>query len=323
MAGPAVPQDGELQLGAVTLPAGRRIIPDGHDEPVAWVTRREVTDPGAVWSALSDLHPETGLVPILLDPGEDEEDFFFIDPCDVTELDHLDAGQLLAARWHGDPESDDGGKADQEWGWETRRVNEFLGLKQRGEGGNSLAEIVGAVLRTVTNPEINAELDRLSELDRRDAGVNLDERAEAERQEAAERVSANPFPGLAPPTDGSLSSAQRAAVLSAIPPARLGLVPARRSADALAVAGWCAFDDPAYGDGIRNALWIGIVLRSWETRFGARLLNVGPGAEIKLLVQRPPRTPETAMRIAAEHHAFCDECAGLGLRSVNEISAVL
>jgi hypothetical protein len=30
-----LPQDGEVQLGAVRLPRGRRIIPEGHG-PVAW-----------------------------------------------------------------------------------------------------------------------------------------------------------------------------------------------------------------------------------------------------------------------------------------------
>lgn len=49
-----LPEDGELQLGPVRLPAGRRVTPYERDEPVAWVTRRTVPDPGLVWSALSD-----------------------------------------------------------------------------------------------------------------------------------------------------------------------------------------------------------------------------------------------------------------------------
>jgi uncharacterized protein DUF4253 len=98
---------------------------------------------------------------------------------------------------------------------------------------------------------------------------------------------------------------------------------ARRPADVLATAGWTRFDDPAYDDGIRNAVWIGAVLRSWENRFGARLLAIGPGAEIRLLVSRPPRTLEAAGKIAAEHSAFCDGCAGQGLRTVREIAPVL
>jgi len=61
MAAGVLPGDGELQLGAVRLPAGRRFTPYEHDAPVAWVTRRPVPDPGLVWSALADLHSETGL----------------------------------------------------------------------------------------------------------------------------------------------------------------------------------------------------------------------------------------------------------------------
>jgi hypothetical protein len=51
-------------------------------------------------------------------------------------------------------------------------------------------------------------------------------------------------------------------------------------------------------------VWIGSVLRSWEDRFSARLLNVGPGAEIRLLVERPPRTRGTAEKIAPPDREF-------------------
>jgi hypothetical protein len=48
------------------------------------------------------------------------------------------------------------------------------------------------------------------------------------------------------------------------------------------------------------------VLRSWEDRFGTRLLEVG-FAGIRLLVSRPPQTLEAAQWIAAEHHVFSDD----------------
>ena len=56
---------------------------------------------------------------------------------------------------------------------------------------------------------------------------------------------------------------------------------------------------------------------------GARLLTIGPGAEIQLLVDRPPRTREAAEQIAVEHCVFCDECAGQGLGSVPEVAAAI
>jgi hypothetical protein len=70
-------------------------------------------------------------------------------------------------------------------------------------------------------------------------------------------------------------------------------------------------------------VWIGAVLRSWEDRFGARLLTVGPGAEIRLLVERPPRTQAAAEQLAAEHCVFCTECAGRGLGSVPEVARAI
>ena len=86
MARAELPENGELRLGAVALPPGRRVVPDGH-EPVAWVTSTAVPDPGRVWSALRDMRSRTGLVPVLLDddPGADAEDYFFYDPVDRCE----------------------------------------------------------------------------------------------------------------------------------------------------------------------------------------------------------------------------------------------
>jgi hypothetical protein len=99
------------------------------------------------------------------------------------------------------------------------------------------------------------------------------------------------------------------AALAELPPARVGLVPARRPADVPATVGWAVFgaDGPAESDPVQwsaNAVWVGSVLRSFEDRFGATLLKLGPGAELRLLVERPPRTLEHATKIAAEHSVF-------------------
>jgi hypothetical protein len=94
---------------------------------------------------------------------------------------------------------------------------------------------------------------------------------------------------------------------------------ANRPADALPAMGWI----PA--NWIDGTLPVAAVLRSWEERFGARLLEVGLG-EFKLLVERPPRTRQAALRIAAEQWAFADECACAdqeGLTEVGSIAACL
>ncbi len=62
-----VPGEGELRLGAVSLPPGRLLrLADGTG--VGWITQAPVREPGPAWTALSALHGETGLIPVLV-PG--------------------------------------------------------------------------------------------------------------------------------------------------------------------------------------------------------------------------------------------------------------
>lgn len=130
-----LPEDGELRIGEVSLPAGRRIAADyGHAELIAWTTFEPVPDPGLAWSRLSEMSPATGLVPFLLanlddpiseggataaartgsaaarpwDTGE------FSSPADIRGLDELSAADLISERWedyeeyeYGDEEEDE------------------------------------------------------------------------------------------------------------------------------------------------------------------------------------------------------------------------
>ena len=73
--------------------------------------------------------------------------------------------------------------------------------------------------------------------------------------------------------------------------AYLVLVPAARSADIPAVMGWNA-DAPR--------VWLSAMLRSWEDRFGARVVAFH-GAWIYVSVARPPRTAAHAAHVALEH----------------------
>ena len=65
-------------------------------------------------------------------------------------------------------------------------------------------------------------------------------------------------------------------------PARIGLAVADRPADVLTRIGWTGA-----ANGCLTPLPITAVLRSWEDRFGARLLQIGFD-RIRLLVERPP-----------------------------------
>jgi hypothetical protein len=109
------------------------------------------------------------------------------------------------------------------------------------------------------------------------------------------------FPGLAPGQDQELSHAELAAALGWFGPARVGLVPAARPADVLALVG---YNGTANGYGTPELL--SAVLRSWEDRFGAVLVEVGFDY-IRLLARRPPRTLPGARAVAAELLLMCDE----------------
>ena len=63
------------------------------------------------------------------------------------------------------------------------------------------------------------------------------------------------------------------------------------------------------------------VLRSWEDRFGARVIDVG-FADLRLLVDRPPRTLAAAERVAAEHVVLANECTE-GLSDVPHLARCL
>jgi len=120
------------------------------------------------------------------------------------------------------------------------------------------------------------------------------------------------FPGLAPPQSRPVAPAERQRILDSVlprmraahgaaPAARIGLVTADRPADVPAVIGWGGLVNRG-----ESLLPLSAVLRSWEDRFGAQLIDVGY-AGLRLLVERPPRTLPAAQRIAAEHVVLADE----------------
>ncbi|MER7133298.1 DUF4253 domain-containing protein [Streptosporangium saharense] len=81
----------------------------------------------------------------------------------------------------------------------------------------------------------------------------------------------------------------------------LGLVAAERGADVLAVMGWQG--------ALNHNEWmvpLAAVLRSWEDRFGVRVVGLGFNT-LDLSVAAPPVTPEHALHVAAEHWTFCPD----------------
>ncbi|WP_328480420.1 DUF4253 domain-containing protein [Streptomyces sp. NBC_00377] len=81
----------------------------------------------------------------------------------------------------------------------------------------------------------------------------------------------------------------------------LALVPARRSADIPAAVGWSG---PAGHE--NDTARLCAVLRSWEDRFGIRVVGLGFDV-LAVSVAAPPTTLAEAERTAAEHFAFCPD----------------
>jgi hypothetical protein len=114
------------------------------------------------------------------------------------------------------------------------------------------------------------------------------------------------WPGLAPAGNlaadpDSMAHGYATHLLSQERPLRLGLVAADRGADALAAAGWTGPLNYTNDTGQITA-----VVRSWEDRFGARVVAVG-FADLYLSVAAPPATVDEALPVAAEHFAFCPD----------------
>ncbi|MFF7974643.1 DUF4253 domain-containing protein [Streptomyces sp. NPDC007905] len=81
----------------------------------------------------------------------------------------------------------------------------------------------------------------------------------------------------------------------------LALVPARRSADIPAAIGWTG--PLNYEDDVARLC---TVLRSWEDRFGIRVVALTFDT-LTVSVAAPPTTPAEAEAVAAEHFAFCPD----------------
>lgn len=280
-----IPADGEVQLGAVRLPAGRRICAgtpaEGFNEgsgiawmaereaaareyarahpgvPLLWATDEPVPDVGRVWHELHEMVPETGLVPITLaflggqvgTRGRPWDSGELGDPYPLSDADGMDAVALLTEYWEGSVEPDDDDPA--------------------------MLEIISPFSWQ--------------------------------------------FPGLAPASDEPLNGAELVAALRMMRPARLGLVPASRASDVLSLTGFSGFTN-RFGTPAEFTA----VLRTWEERFGTVLFEVG-FADVRMLVTRPPRTRRAAELVAAEIYAMCDEFwpierPGTALKYVPEIA---
>lgn len=113
------------------------------------------------------------------------------------------------------------------------------------------------------------------------------------------------WPGLAPAVGGTSQDpdqfADRYLYENDDGTSRIMLVPAARGADVMTAVGW-------YGavNYIQEKFLLSCVVRSWEDRFGARLIAMGFDT-LHLAVANPPVAAEHAELVAAEHFAFCPD----------------
>jgi hypothetical protein len=97
---------------------------------------------------------------------------------------------------------------------------------------------------------------------------------------------------------------------------RIGLVRADGGAEALAACGW-------YGtNGHDDTGALAAVLRSWEERFGARVVQAG-AASLCLSVAAPPADVDEALLVAAEHVALCPDNVFQGPGSLADYAEAL
>ncbi|GAA2331280.1 DUF4253 domain-containing protein [Saccharopolyspora halophila] len=82
---------------------------------------------------------------------------------------------------------------------------------------------------------------------------------------------------------------------------RLSLVPVQRGADVLTVLGWSGA-----ANHVSRTAGLSAMIRSWEERFGARILRLGPD-RLDLSVAAPPQNLDHAKAVAAEHWTFCPD----------------
>lgn len=110
-------------------------------------------------------------------------------------------------------------------------------------------------------------------------------------------------PGLtaagSPARDPDAVADWQAAILEPESPL-LALVPVERGADALTATGWEGAISHA------ETVPLSAMLRTWEERFGARVVRVSRFS-LTLSIAGPPVDEEHALHVAAEHWAFCPD----------------
>jgi Domain of unknown function (DUF4253) len=218
--------------------------------------------------------------------------------------------------------------------WATRELQDagsiWLALRDRLTGTALIPLLLSGLPGQPERPWDSGELSprHRSILDGMDAAAVLREMwddhvpvPEEDDAETAELLApySRSFPGMAPPTDRPIGPDELSnTVYSLQEPMRPGLVAADRPADALLGVGWRGGAANYHG----TPAPLTVVLRSWEDRFGARLMHLGFDT-MQLLMERPVSSRQAALAVAAEHFAFCMDNICQGAGSIRDYAADL
>jgi hypothetical protein len=108
-----IPGDGEVRLGEVMLPFGKRIIAKRNtNRAVAWATTDQVQGAGQVWQQLWGMSAQTGLIPVLLsglawEPARPWDTGELSRPENLIEVENADVGRLMNSLWDASQDPDD------------------------------------------------------------------------------------------------------------------------------------------------------------------------------------------------------------------------
>ncbi len=295
----------------VPLPEGHIVAArGGAGGPVCWVSDGAV--PARLWGRLRAAHGRSGLWPVLVFDGLGELAFGWF-ATDAAAVDRLDAAAVLTRSWEGfavgfltRPDRRALGLTTRWWQDWRRLPAPWPGSAPAGTrvadpdrlADLTAARLVAAVTGRVTKG--SEEQDFTDDADEQDFTDDADEQGftgGAVAQDLADGVEQHGVIDAA----GDLVAAANVG-----PGVQLALVPCARGADALAVGGWVPSDGEP---GLPEAL--AAVVRSWEDRYGARLVGVG-GGTLLLSVAAPPVTLRDAVRVAVEHFGFCPEAEPAG-----------
>ncbi|WUH91350.1 DUF4253 domain-containing protein [Streptomyces sp. NBC_00433] len=274
------------------LPPGRLIA---GSSPGLWISEEPVVAPGGLWASCHAQHRATGWHPVLM-----------AWPCAhghghrSAEIDTVDVAESLHESWLTyrqtalpPPAHRGAGDPAPHPGLTDPAPHHGQGDPASHHGLADLADLAGhpalADLSDLT--ELAAQLGFAGPPDPRDTSARLGLAGPPYTRWPGLAAPSEPHPGPSPDAVARAGVGQMLHYFTTRFTAYVALARVDRSADLPAAVGWDA-DAPA--------LELSALLRSWEDRFGARVIGF-EGSSVFVSVASPPLTSRHAAHVALEH----------------------